>query len=76
MKIKLKIIYDCGCSVDVDSDGYGGIDASNIKLCNGHINTYNLKKEAKKTEDKPRHLWTRKEKEAYTKSKGKIKPKK
>jgi len=36
----LKIKYSCGCSVRASSDGYGGIDATDLELCPEHLSKY------------------------------------
>lgn len=37
----MKIKYDCGCSIELGPDGYGGIDASNAIPCKLHLGIYN-----------------------------------
>jgi len=33
----MKIKFDCGCSVRAGPDGYGGVDATFLKIiCNNH----------------------------------------
>ncbi len=41
----MKLEYECGCSVQADSDGYGGIDATYLKLCDNHKEVYDGKKQ-------------------------------
>ena len=39
----MKLKFDCGCSVEAGPDGYGGIDATYLKLCLIHNKQYELK---------------------------------
>lgn len=32
----MRFEYECGCSVEATVDGYGGLDATFIKLCKKH----------------------------------------
>jgi len=43
----MKIEYDCGCLIQADSDGYGGVDATYLKLCDKHREEYDAKKDRK-----------------------------
>ena len=36
----MKIKFECGCSVKAAPDGYGGIDATYLKLCDIHQKLY------------------------------------
>lgn len=36
----MNLKFNCGCSVDAGNDGYGGIDATNLKLCPRHFKEY------------------------------------
>jgi len=43
----MKLKFECGCSVMAGPDGYGGIDATYLKLCNDHQILYNMKNKKK-----------------------------
>lgn len=50
--LKMRLGYECGCSVEAKADGFGGIDASFLKLCDNHREEYDAKKGPEKSQQK------------------------
>jgi hypothetical protein len=44
MDLLMKITFQCGCSVVVGTDEYGGIDATDLMLCEFHKGEYKKRK--------------------------------
>lgn len=36
----MKLEYECGCSINAEPDGTGGIDATFVNLCKKHNEEY------------------------------------